>query len=63
VGDDVIKEKTCCSVSSVVEGGHGFGPLGEVIDYHDNVLVSIVGWMASSHEVNAALAKGVDSDD
>jgi hypothetical protein len=45
------------------EGGHGFFPLGEVIDYHDDVLVSIIGWRATSHEFNAPFAKGVNGDD
>jgi hypothetical protein len=59
----MIKEKTWCGVSVVVEGGHGFDPLGEVIDYHDNVLVSIVGWRVESHEFNAPFSKGANSDD
>jgi hypothetical protein len=53
----------CCGVSGVVEGGHGFVPLGEVIDCQNNVLVSIFGWRVASHEVNAPFAKGADSDD
>ena len=40
----MIKEKTRCSVSGVVEGGHGFNPFCEVIDYDNNVFVSIAGW-------------------
>jgi hypothetical protein len=39
----VVKEKTCCSVSGVVEGGHSFSPFGEVIDSHNNVFVTIAG--------------------
>jgi hypothetical protein len=62
VGNDVIKEKMCCCVNDVVEGEHGFNPLGEVIDCHNNVFVSIVGWRVISHEVNAPFAKGADSD-
>jgi hypothetical protein len=61
--DDVIKEKMCCGVNNVVEGGHGFFPLGEVIEFHDNVLVSIAGWRVRSHEINAPFSKGVDGDD
>jgi hypothetical protein len=63
MGNDVVKEKMCCSVSDVVESRHGFSPLSEVIDYHDNVFVSIVGWRVASHDVYAPFAKGVDSDD
>jgi hypothetical protein len=40
-GYDVIKEKTRCSVSGIVEGGHGFNPFCEVIDGNNNVFLSI----------------------
>jgi hypothetical protein len=40
---DVVKEKTHCGVSGVVEGGHSFCPFGEVIDCDNNVFVTIVG--------------------
>jgi hypothetical protein len=59
VGDDVVKEKMHCCVSGVVEGRHGFSPLGEVIDCHDDVFVSISRWRVASHEVYAPFAKGV----
>jgi hypothetical protein len=62
-GYDVIKEKTCCSVSDVVEGRHGFSPFCEVIDNNDNVFVSITGWGITSHEVDAPFTEGVDSND
>jgi hypothetical protein len=42
-GYDVIKEKTCCGVSGVVEGRHGFNPFCEVIDCDNNIFVSIAG--------------------
>jgi hypothetical protein len=63
VGDDVVKEKTRCSVSSVVEGRHSFNPLGEVIDCNDDVFVSIARQRVASHEFYAPFAKGVSSDD
>jgi hypothetical protein len=40
-GYDVVKEKMCCSVSSVFEGGHSFCPFGEVINDDNNVFVTI----------------------
>jgi hypothetical protein len=43
----------CYSVNSVVEGRHGFGPLGELVDCNDDVFVSIAGWRISSHEIYA----------
>ena len=62
-GDDVVKEKTCCSVSGVVEGGHSFGPFSEVIDGDNNVFVTITGRGITSHKVNAPFTKRVGSDD
>jgi hypothetical protein len=63
VGYDVIKEKTHCSVSGVVEGGHGFSPFCEVIDCDNNVFVSIAGWGVTIHEVDAPFTKGACSND
>jgi hypothetical protein len=60
---DVVKEKTRCGVSSVVEGGHRFCPFGEVIDGNNNVFVTIVGGGITSHEVDAPFTKMVGSDD
>ena len=57
MGYDVIKEKMHCSVSNVVEGGHGFGPFSEVIDGDNNVFVTIVGGGITSHKVNAPFAE------
>jgi hypothetical protein len=51
------------TVSGVVEGRHGFNPLGKVIDCHDYVFVSIVGWRVASHEVYAPFAKWASSND
>jgi hypothetical protein len=59
----VVKEKTHCSVSGVVEVRHGFNPLSEVIDCNDNVFVSIVGWRVASHEIYAPFSKGANSND
>ena len=63
LGYDVVKEKTRCSVSGVVEGGHSFSPFGEVIDSHNNVFVTIAGGGITSHKVNAPFKKGACSND
>jgi hypothetical protein len=62
-GYDVVKEKTRCGVSGIVEGGHIFYPFCEVIDCDNNVFVSIVGGGITSHEVDAPFTKRVGSDD
>jgi hypothetical protein len=63
VGYDVIKEKMHCSVSGVVEGGHGLNPFCEVIDCDNNVFVAIAGWGITSHEVDAPFTKGAYNND
>jgi hypothetical protein len=62
-GYDMIEEKMHCSVSGVVEGGHSFGPFGELIDSDNNVFVTIAGGGITSHKVNAPFTKGAYSDD
>ena len=62
-GYDVVEEKTRCSVSGIVEGGHGFRPFGEVIDSNNNVFVTIAGGGITGHKVNAPFAEGASSND
>ena len=62
-GYDVVKEKTRCSVSGVVEGGYSFSPFGEVIDSDNNVFVTIAGGGITGHKVNAPFAKGASCND
>ena len=59
----VVEEKMCCSVSGVVESGHGFSPFGEVIDSDNNVFVTIVGGGITSHKVDAPFTKRASSND
>jgi hypothetical protein len=59
----VVEEKTRCSVSGVVEGGHNFSPFGEVIHIHNNVFVTIAGGGITSHKVNVPFTKGAYSND
>jgi hypothetical protein len=53
----------CCCVSSVVKCGHGLDPLGKIIYFYNNVLVSITGWRMESHEIYAPFTKGFGCDD
>jgi hypothetical protein len=62
-GYDVVKEKTRCSVSGVVEGGHSFCPCGEVINGDNDVFVTIAGGGITSHEVDAPFTKRASSND
>jgi hypothetical protein len=62
-GYDVVKEKTCCSVSGVVESGHSFDPFGEVIDGDKNVFVTISRGGITSHKVDSPFAKRASCND
>jgi hypothetical protein len=62
-GYDVVKEKTCYSVSGVVESGHSFGPFGEVINGENNVFVTIAGGGITSHKFDAPFAKRASCND
>jgi hypothetical protein len=59
----VVKEKTRCSVSGIVEGGHSFSPFGKVINNNNNVFVTIAGGGITGHKVNTPFAKGAYSND
>jgi hypothetical protein len=63
VGYDVVKEKTRCSVSGVVESGHRFCPFGEVINDDNDVFLTIAGGGITSHKVDAPFAKRAGSND
>jgi hypothetical protein len=59
----MVKEKMCCGVSGIVEGGHSFRSFCEVIDCENNVFVAITGGGLTSHEVDAPFTKGAGSND
>jgi hypothetical protein len=62
-GYDVVKEKMCSYVIGVVEGKHGFIPLGKVINCNNYVFVSVALCRVASHEVDAPFTKGTNGDD
>jgi hypothetical protein len=62
-GYDVVKEKMRCSVSSVVEGGHSFGPFGEVINGNNNIFVTIARGGITSHKFDVPFAKRASCND
>jgi hypothetical protein len=59
----VVEEKMRWCVSVVVKCGHGFDPFGKLINFHENVLVSITGWRMKIHEFYAPFIEGVGCDD
>jgi hypothetical protein len=59
----VVEEKTPFCVSGVVKCGNGFDPFGNVVHYHENVLLSITRWRMEIHEVYAPFTEGGNCDD
>ena len=53
----MVEEELGSSLNRIVKGGHGFGPLGEVIYYNNNILVAIARGGETFHEVDAPFAK------
>lgn len=41
MGYDVVEEEPSSSFSSVVKSGHGFNLFSKIIDYYDNVFLTI----------------------
>ena len=53
----MVEEELGSNLSSIVKGGHGFSPLGEVIYCNNNILVAISRAGVTFHEVDAPFAK------
>ena len=58
----MVEEETRYGFFFVIECGHGFSPLGEVIECHDNVLMAISRNGVDGHELNCPFAEGPDYD-
>ena len=56
----MVEEKSRCHFNFAIECGHGLSPLGEVIDCHDDVFVTISRNGVDCHEVDFPFAKGTD---
>ena len=61
--DDMVEEKARHCFTFGIECGHSLGPLGEIINGHNNVFFIVgQGWV-DCHKVNFPLIKGNHSDD
>ena len=58
----MVKEEACCSFGFAIKCGHGLCPLSEVIDYHNDVFMTISQNWVDCHEVNCPFAEGPDYD-
>ena len=63
MGHNMVEEELGSNLSSIVKGGHGFGPLGEVIYCNNNILVANARGGATLHEVDAPFAKWASRND
>ena len=59
----MVEEELRSSLSSIVKGGHGFDPLGEVIYYNNNILVVIARGGVTFHAVDAPFAEWASRND
>ena len=61
--DNVIeKEIMCHRVLFTIECRHGFDTFSEIIDGHDDVVMTIDQGRITCHEVSFPLTKGIDCD-
>jgi hypothetical protein len=58
----IEKEEGCC-IFHIFESRNDFIPFGEVVNKHNDVLVSIARWGVACHEVNAPFLEWSDCND
>ena len=58
----MVEEEVCCSFSFAIKCGHGLGPLSEVIDFHNDVFMTVSRDGVDCHEVDFPFAEGPDYD-
>ena len=55
---NVIEKEECCSFNLTIEGWHGFIPLGEVINNHNDIFMDSDRRRVTGHDVNRDSQKG-----
>ena len=58
----MVEEETRWGFHFAIKCGHGLGPLGEVINCHDDVFVAISRNGVDGQEVDFPFAEGPDCD-
>ena len=58
----MVKKEKCRSINLSIEGRHGLGPLGEVINGHNDIFMVSNRRRVIGHEFNRAFAEGTDCD-
>ena len=62
-GDNLVEHEEGCSLPIGFYGRHGFGPLGKVVDAHDNVLMPPSRSWVTIDEIYPPLGEGTNGDD
>jgi hypothetical protein len=62
-GDNLVEYKKTCSLPIRFHGRHGFDPLGEVVDNHDNVLIPPSRSWVAINEIYSPLSEWTDGND
>jgi hypothetical protein len=63
LGDNLVEYEKSCSIPIIFHGRHGFGPLGEVLDNHDNVFIPYSQSWVAINEIYSPLSEGTDGND
>ena len=59
----MVEEELGSSLNSIVKGGHGFGPLGEVIYCNNNMIVAIARGGLTFYEFDAPFVEWASGND
>jgi hypothetical protein len=63
VSDDRIEKEAGGCIYCIVESRNGFIPFGEIINSHNNVLVTITLWGVACHKFHAPFVEWIDCND
>ena len=61
--NDMVEEKVSDSHGRAVEGGHGFIPLCEIVNYDDDVVMTSCRCWFAFHKIDGPFEKGDSFDD
>ena len=48
----MVEEEACCCFTFLIKCGHGLGPLSEVIDFHNDVFMTIGRGRVDFYEID-----------
>ena len=63
LGDNLVEYEKSCNLPIGFHSRHGFGPPGEVVDSHDNVLMPPSQIWFAINEIYSPLSEGTDGNE